>query len=89
MNAPGPVHIYVAPGTKVAVKLMLPPVHTGELFAAVGVAGIELTVTDTVPGIEVQPAAVATTLYIPLAPTGALGTTGFCKEELKPEGPLH
>jgi hypothetical protein len=43
----GPVHEYVAPPTRLAVRLIDPPKHIGLLLPAVGVAGVELTVTTT------------------------------------------
>jgi hypothetical protein len=60
-NAFGPVHEYVAPATAVVVRFNVCPTHNGELDEAVGVAGIEFTVTTTVPKALGQPATVAVT----------------------------
>ena len=45
-----------------AVKLIVPPAHTGLLLPAVGDDGIASTTTDVVAAILVQPATVAVTL---------------------------
>ena len=57
----GPVHAYVAPEIVLEVKLNVAPTHIGLLLPAVGVAGIELTVTAVVPEAPVHPLVVAVT----------------------------
>ena len=52
----------MAPATVGAVRVIVPPVQTGELEAAVGVAGVAFTTTDVVPAGEGQPLTVAVTL---------------------------
>ena len=61
MKALGPVQEYVAPATVGVVRLSVPPAQIGPLFAAVGVAGIALTVAVVVPARDVQPATVTVT----------------------------
>lgn len=60
--ADGPVQAYVAPVTAAVVKLIVEPVHTGELLLATGVAGIGFTTTTPVPAALVQPPTVTVTL---------------------------
>lgn len=47
------------------------------------------TITFTVLGLEVQPAAVTEQEYVPPAAEVADEMTGFCSEELKPLGPVQ
>ena len=56
---------------------------------AVGVAGIGLTVTLVVPAAEVQPLTVMVTEYVPASAVVAFERDGFCKDEVKPFGPVH
>ena len=56
---------------------------------AVGVAGIGLTTTLVVPAAEVQPLTVMVTEYVPASAVVALDRVGFCRDEVKPFGPLH
>ena len=58
----GPVQEYVAPATTLAVKLIVPPIHTGPLLEAVGGEGMVYTTTVVVAALLVQPATVAVTL---------------------------
>ena len=57
----GPDQVNVVPVPD-AVRLIVPPVHTGELEDTVGAAGIGLTVAVTVPFALVQPLTVAFTV---------------------------
>ena len=88
-NEDGPVHVYVAPTTAGVERLMVLPTHTGVLLDAVGVAGVLLTVTATVPIAEVHPFVVTVRLYVPDIATVALVMLGFCTEETKLFGPVH
>jgi len=45
VNPFGPVQLYVAPDMVDAVRLRVPPAHTGVLLPAVGAAGKAFTVT--------------------------------------------
>ena len=85
----GPVHEYVAPLTAGVERLMVLPVHTGELPDAVGAAGVGFTVTATVPIAEVHPFAVMVTLYVPDIATVAFVMVGFCIDEAKLLGPVQ
>jgi ABC-type uncharacterized transport system ATPase subunit len=90
VNPFGPVQLYVAPGTVVAVKFKVDPAQIGELLPAVGAAGIGCTTTVTVPTGLTQPAAlVAVTEYVPLAATVAFTMDGFCEVDVNPFGPVQ
>jgi len=58
-------------------KVIVPPVQTGELAVAVGVAGTAFTTTVVVPATLVQPPTVAVTLYVPAIAAVAEGRLGF------------
>lgn len=58
----GPVQLYVAPATLVAVKNKLAPAHIGPEFVAVTAAGVAFTTAIVALANEEQPAIVATTL---------------------------
>ena len=77
VNPLGPVQEYVAPATVFAVRLSVCPVHTGPLFPAVGVDGIEFTTTVVVPAALVHPASVTVTEYVPAIAAVALDMVGF------------
>ncbi len=85
----GPVQLYVAPATAAVLKLMVLPVQTGVLLEGLGVAGLELTVTDVVPAALVDPLTVTVTLYVPAMAVVALEIVGFCTDELKLLGPVQ
>jgi hypothetical protein len=85
----GPVHVYVAPGTVLAVRFRVELAQMGLLLPAVGAAGMGLTVTVTVPAGPVHPATVAVTEYVPLFTTCALVIEGFCVVEVNPFGPVQ
>ena len=72
-----------------AVKLNVWNAQIGVLFAAVGAAGIGLTVALTVASGPVQPATVTFNVYTPLAKVVAPGIVGFCVEAVKLFGPLQ
>jgi hypothetical protein len=57
----GPVQLYVAPLTVGVLRLKVVPEQTGLLLLAVGVAGVELTVTVVEPAAEAQPLTVTVT----------------------------
>lgn len=63
--------------------------HIGLFDDAVGVAGVELTTTATVPAALVHPATVTVTLYVPAIASVAPGRVGFCNAEEKAAGPVH
>jgi hypothetical protein len=73
----GPVHEYVAPITAGVERLIVLPVQTGVLLEAVGMPGVGLTDTDTVPAAEVQPVVVTVTLYVPDIAAVAFVIAGF------------
>lgn len=89
VNPLGPLQLYVAPTTAGVVSVMVLPTQTGELEAAVGVAGIGLITTVTVPAVLVHPATVTVTEYVPEAAVVTLVMEGFCKEEEKLLGPVQ
>jgi len=89
LKALGPVQEYVAPATVGVVRLSVPPAQIGPLFAAVGVAGIALTVAVVVPARDVQPATVTVTEYVPVAAVVAPTIEGFWREEVKAFGPVQ
>jgi hypothetical protein len=59
------------------------------VFEAVGVAGVAFTTTDVVPAAEVQLLTVMVTEYVPASAVVAFARVGFCREEVKPFGPVH
>jgi hypothetical protein len=85
----GPVQLYVAPATAGVERLIVLPVHTGELLDAAGVAGVAFTTTAVVPIAEVHPFAVTVTLYVPLMAVVAFVIDGFCTDEEKLFGPVQ
>ena len=56
---------------------------------AVGVAGMAFTITLVVPAAEVQPLTVIVTEYVPASASVAPERVGFCRDDVKPFGPLH
>jgi hypothetical protein len=68
--------------------LIVEPSQTGELLAAVGVAGVGFTTTATVPAALVHPPTVTVTLYVPAMAAVADGRVGFWTDEVK-EGPVQ
>ena len=58
----GPVQLYVAPVIAGVDKDMADPAQTGELAVTAGAAGVEFTVTATVPATLVHPPAVTVKL---------------------------
>jgi hypothetical protein len=73
----GPVQLKDVP-VVLAPKVRFCPAQIGEFAVAVGAAGIGFTVTETVPAVPKQPAAlVATTEYIPVANVVAPVIVGF------------
>lgn len=73
----------------VAERLIVPPAQTGELLAAVGVAGARLTTTEVVPATLVHPLTVTVTEYVPAINAVAFGMVGFCKGDVKLLGPVQ
>jgi hypothetical protein len=71
------------------VKFNVLPSHNGELLDAVGVAGIALITTASVPGADVHPSTVTVTLYVPAIAVVTFGRVGFCVVELNSEGPVQ
>lgn len=78
VNPFGPVQLYVAPATVLAVRLNVAPATIGPLLPAVGAAGTGFTVAVVDPAAEVQPLLEIVTEYMPLASVVALGMDGFC-----------
>jgi catabolite regulation protein CreA len=85
----GPVHEYVAPATAGVERLIVFPVHTGELLDALGVAGVVLMTIAVVPAALVHPLVVTVTLYVPAMATVALVRVGFWTEDVNEAGPVH
>lgn len=77
------------PVTAAVVKLMVEPVHTGELLLAVGVAGIGFTTTAPVPAALVHPFTVTVTLYVPPMATVAAGRVGVLTALVNDAGPVQ
>lgn len=71
------------------VRLIVPPVQTGELLDAVGVVGVVLATTMVVPAALVHPLTVTVTEYVPAINAVALFIDGFCNGEIKPLGPVQ
>jgi hypothetical protein len=89
VNPAGPVQLYVAPATVLAVRLRVEPAHMGPLLPAVGAVGIGLTVTVVVPALLEHPPTLAVTEYVPVARVVAAAIEGFCEVEVKLFGPVH
>src|SRR3954447_23694975 len=68
---------------------MVAPAQYGPLLDAVGVAGVGLTTTLVVPAADVQPVTVIVTEYVPASAAVALERVGFCRDDVKPFGPVH
>src|SRR3954452_23980349 len=85
----GPVHAYVAPATVGVESAIVAPAQYGPPFDAVGVAGVALTTTVVVPAAEVQLDTVTVTEYVPASAIVVLERVGFCRDEVKPFGPIH
>ena len=85
----GPVHEYVAPETVGVNSEIVAPSQYGPSLLAAGVAGVGLTTTLVVPAAEVQPLTVMVTEYVPASAVVAFERDGFCKDEVKPFGPVH
>ena len=85
----GPVQLYVAPETAGVERLIVVPVHTGELLLTVGVAGSALTTTVVVPAALAHPATVRVTEYVPAIAVVALVILGFCRVEVNELGPVQ
>src|SRR6185312_2222595 len=89
INPLGPVQLYVAPTTAVVNKVKVEPWHTGLLLVGLGVPGVGLMVTFTVPAALVHPATVTVREYVPVAAKVALGIVGFCSADMNPLGPVQ
>src|SRR3954471_13163755 len=85
----GPVHAYVAPATVGVESAIVAPSQYGPPLEAVGVAGVAFTTTVVVPAAEVQPLTVTVTEYMPASAAVALERVGFCRDDVKPFGPVH
>src|SRR5436190_1297063 len=68
---------------------MVWPEQYGPVFDAVGVAGAGLTTTEVDPAAEVQPLTVTVTEYVPASAVVMVERVGFCREDVKPPGPVH
>ena len=77
------------PDALLEVSVVLPPVQKLAVPLIVGVAGMGFTVTLVVPAAEVQPLTVMVTEYVPASAVVAFERGGFCKDEVKPFGPVH
>ena len=89
MKSFGPVQAYVALATVGVESEIVAPAQYGPPFEAVGVAGVGFTTTVVVPAAEVQPLTVMVTEYVPPCAVEVLTRVGFCREEVKPLGPVH
>jgi hypothetical protein len=76
LNEAGPLHEYVAPTRFDAVRFNVDPSQIGELFPAVGVAGVVFTVTAIVEGELAQPLLMMS-VYVPAAAAVTLVMDGF------------
>ncbi len=85
----GPVQVYVAPATVVALSWTVAPEQYGPVFDATGVAGLVLTTTLVEPAAEVQPLTVMVTEYEPASAAAAFARNGFRCDEVKPFGPVQ
>ena len=85
----GPVHEYVAPLTVGVLTWIVAPAQYGPPFDAVGVAGVALTTTDVDPAADVQLLTVTVMKYVPASAVVAFVRVGFCREDVKPFGPVH
>ena len=70
-------------------RLIVFPVHIGELDPAVGATGMGFTVTAVVPAGPVHPFTVAVTEYVPVAAVVAEVMEGFCVALVNPFGPVQ
>jgi len=71
VNDAGPVQLYVAPATVAVERLMVVPVHTGELDVGAGVAGVGFTVMVIaldVAGLPVTPARLEVMIQVTTCP---------------------
>ena len=68
---------------------MVPPTQYGPPLLTKGVDGAALTTTFVVPAAEVQPPTVTVTEYVPPNAVDVIARVGFCREEVKPLGPVH
>ena len=68
LKLPGPVQLYVAPGTVGVLSVRVPPEQIGPLLLGDGVAGIGLTVTialpEDVPPEQPEESDTAVTVYV-------------------------
>jgi hypothetical protein len=90
VNPPGPLHDHAVAPVLFADRFTVPPTHIGPSLVVPAEDGTELTVTEvvyTVAGVHPEPVPLLrASIYVPVT----VGTSdGFCKVELKPEGPLH
>jgi len=89
VNPFGPVQLYEAPAIDDAVKFKFVPSQTAELLDADGDNGTELTVTLVLTGMLVHCPVVTVTVYEPASDEVALLITGFCRDDVKPFGPVQ
>ena len=89
VNPFGPVQLYVALATVLAVRFRVVPSQTGPLLPAVGAAGKRFIVTEVVPATFVHPLTVAVTEYVPAADGVVTAMKGFCEVDVKPFGPVQ
>ena len=73
--------------TVVVARFKLDPEQIGLLLLGVGMAGLLLMVTFTVPAPLLHPFTVVVRLYAPDIDVVALVKLGFCEVEVKPLGP--
>ena len=71
------------------VRFKVEPAHNGPLLAAVGVDGVEFTVTAVVEAELVQPATVTVSEYVPAIAAVALVRVGSSNADVNPPGPVH
>jgi hypothetical protein len=89
VNPFGPVQLYEALAIDDAIKFKFAPSQTAELLDAVGDDGTGLTVTLVLTAMLVHCPVVTVTEYEPASEEVALLITGFCKDEVKPFGPVQ
>ena len=83
VKPPAPVQLYCAPATLLWAVKVAPPVQASELAVAVRSGAVLFSVTMK------EALAVSVPLFTVTVYTPAAFTTGLCKEEVKPLGPVQ
>src|SRR5207248_8983910 len=78
----------VAPLTIGVASAIVAPAQYGPPLAGEGV-GMLFTTTFVVPAADVQPATLTVSEYVPASAAVAFARVGFCRDEVKPFGPVQ